>query len=66
MPLDQYASHVLRVSSFWGAPPGSAYHPLGILGPPDCEFNLVGNECAMDQQWVGDDELYPELGTRAE
>ena len=65
--LRQYLSRVLRVSTFWGSdPPYAGYHPLGILGPPDCEFNLVGNECAMDQQWVGDDELYPELGTRAE
>ena len=65
--LRQYLSRVLNVSTFWGSdPPYAGYHPLGILGPPDCEFNLVGNECAMDQQWVGDDELYPELGTHAE
>ena len=44
----------------------TGYHPLGILGPPDCEFNLGNTECTMDQPWVADDELYPELGTRAE
>ena len=35
-PVMQYASKVLKVSSFWGSPPYTGYHPLGILGPPDC------------------------------
>lgn len=64
--LRQYLSRVLRVSSFWGSnPPHAGYHPLAILGPPDCEFNLLASECTMDQPWVGDAGLYPELGTRA-
>ena len=65
--LRQYLSRVLNVSTFWGSdPPYAGYHPLGILGPPDCEFNLGNTECTMDQPWVADDELYPELGTHAE
>ena len=62
--LRQYLSRVVAVSSFWGSnPPYSGYHPLGILGPPDCGNNLVSSECAPDQAWVGDATMFPELGT---
>ena len=38
-------------------PPYAGYHPLGILGPPDCGSNLGNTECTMDQPWVADGEL---------
>ena len=55
---------VVAVSSFWGSnPPYAGYHPLGILGRPDCENALVSNECQSDLPWRGDLSLFPELGT---
>ena len=62
--LRQYLSRVVAVSSFWGSnPPYSGYHPLGILGVPDCENNLESSECSPDQAWVSDLTRFPELGT---
>ena len=62
--LRQYLSRVVAVSSFWGSsPPYSGYHPLGILGAPDCENNLKSNECTGDQPWVAKATVFPELGT---
>lgn len=62
--LRQYVSRVLSVSSFWGSnPPYAGYHPLGILGPPDCERAIASNECASDLPWITDITLYPDIGT---
>jgi hypothetical protein len=47
--FSQYAERVLAVSSFWGGPPYAGYHPLTILGPPDCK---AYGECAQDAAWV--------------
>ena len=47
--FSQYAERVLAVSSFWGGPPYAGYHPLTILGPPDCK---AYGECAQDAGWV--------------
>lgn len=61
--LRQYLSRVVSVSSFWGSePPYAGYHPLGVLGPPDCENNRVAAECTPDQPWVGDPTIFPDLG----
>jgi hypothetical protein len=60
----QFLSRVLRVSSFWGSnPPEAGYHALGVLGRPDCRHAQSSNECQADQRWVGDQTLYPDLGT---
>ena len=48
-PIEQHASRVISVSSFWGGPPGSSYHPIHILGPPDCS---TAGECATDHPWT--------------
>ena len=65
--LRQYLSRVVAVSSFWGSsPPYAGYHPLGILGPPDCEDNQVAAECTPDQPWVGDPSIFPELGVHVQ
>ena len=65
--LRQYLSRVVAVSSHWGSnPPYSGYHPLGILGPPDCASNLLSVECTPDQAWVGDRSIFPELGARVQ
>ena len=45
----RYASRVLAVSSFWGNPPQAGYHPMTILGPPDC---ATYGECPQQQPWV--------------
>ena len=55
----QYASRVLRVSSFWGNPPQADYHPMTILGPPDC---ATYGECPQEQAWVSDMSVYPPIG----
>ena len=47
--IQQYAERVIAVSSFWGGPPYPGYHPLTILGPPDCR---AYGECADDSPWV--------------
>lgn len=47
--FSQYADRVLAVSSFWGGPPYAGYHPLTILGPPDCK---AYGECVQDADWV--------------
>ena len=60
-PVMQYASKVLKVSSFWGSPPYTGYHPLGILGPPDCRTK---SECASDAPWRLNLEIDPPVGAR--
>ena len=57
----QYISSVQGVSSFWGGPPYSGYHPLQALGPPDC---TAKGECNGDAPWVSDPSLSPPLGQR--
>ena len=62
--LRQYVARVVNVSSHWGgSPPYGGYHPLGIIGPPDCENNIAAMECTADQPWVGEPSRFPELGT---
>jgi hypothetical protein len=46
--IEQYASRVISVSSFWGSPPYAGYHPLNFLGPPDCS---TYGECPMEADW---------------
>ena len=47
----QYVSSVLGVSSFWGGAPYSGYHPMWVLGEPDCH---APGECADAAAWVTD------------
>ena len=58
---EQYLAEVIRVSSFWGAPPFVSYHPLTVLGPPDCS---TPGECQTDKPWTTSPTSYPEIGDR--
>ena len=57
----QYLDRVISVSSFWGGPPYAGYHPLTILGPPDCG---AFGECPQDAPWVSDTSIFPSVGQR--
>ena len=57
--FSQYLDRVVAVSSFWGAAPYSGYHPLNILGPPDCASY---GECSGEGAWVTDAAVYPNVG----
>jgi len=59
--IPQYMSEVKAVSSFWGGPPYAGYHPLTILGAPDCK---AYGECPQDAAWVTDMSVYPDVGQR--
>ena len=59
--ISQYLDHVISVSSFWGGAPYAGYHPLTILGAPDCSSY---GECPQDAPWVADAALYPAVGSR--
>ena len=59
--VEQWASRVIAVSSFWGNPPGSEYHPIHILGPPDCS---VAGECQTEGSWTTDITVPVPLGQR--
>ena len=61
---EQYINRVLKISSYWGpnGAPYAGYHALGILGPPDCENNLVSSECKADSAWIGRPDLFPLVG----
>ena len=47
--IEQYISAVVNSSSFWGTAPNLEYHPLAVIGKPDC--NEYG-ECATSGDWV--------------
>jgi len=47
----QYISAVINSSSFWGNPPSIDYHPLAVIGKPDCG---TYGECATSGEWVSD------------
>eukprot|EP00966_Prymnesium_polylepis_P143564 3314172-Prymnesium_polylepis.1 len=48
-PFSQYISRVVGVSSYWGNPPNAGYHPINIMGPPDCEDSgTAGRECTQN------------------
>ena len=61
---------MLNVSSFWGTPPSANYHPLTVLGKPDCNtFGECAQRSSADSRmshmaWVSDASSYPELGQR--
>ena len=57
----QYLDRVLGVSSSGAAPPYAGYHPLNILGPPDCSTAVP--RCNRSP-WVTDPNIYPEIGQR--
>ena len=57
----QYASRVNAFSSFWGNSLSAIYHPLTILGPPDC---FEEGECADGTAWVRRPDLLPPIGHR--
>eukprot|EP00966_Prymnesium_polylepis_P306459 7081751-Prymnesium_polylepis.1 len=59
--ISQYLDSVTAVSSFWGGPPYAGYHPLTIIGAPDCR---TYGECVNDDAWVSDMSSYPEVGQR--
>lgn len=63
--LQQYASRVVGVSSFWGSNPlETGYHPINIIGPPDC--SVYNTECAPDiahGAWIYDESLPPGKGS---
>jgi len=59
--VSQYLSSVRAVSSFWGGPPYAGYHPLQLLGPPDCTRK---GECGADAAWVSNPDLFPPVGQR--
>ena len=59
--VEQYVSRVDAVSSFWGGPPYAGYHPLQLIGPPDCDNR---GECQGNMPWVNDQTIYPDIGTR--
>ena len=54
--VEQYASRVLAVSSFWGVAPYACYHPLNILGPPSCnDYGECPHTCGgfpAEQCWA--------------
>jgi len=56
----QRPTEVLAVSSFWGNPPNTGYHPLNMLGDQSC---WSYGECNNEQPWVNDASLYPRPGT---
>ena len=55
----QYPTEVLAVSSFWGNPPNTGYHPLNMLGARSC---WKYGECPNEQPWVNDASVYPQPG----
>lgn len=62
----QYLDQVVAVSSFWGLPPDASYHPLTVLGPPDCSTQ---GECKTEDlrpglNWLSDATVYPPIGQR--
>ena len=57
----QYLAGVEKVSSFWGGPPHSGYHPLTIIGPPDC---ATQGECRGEGAWITDMSIAPAIGQR--
>lgn len=61
-PVAYYLDSVTRVSSFWGNPPSTGYHPVTITGPPDC-YGVYG-ECSNTAAWSSDLSIYPEVGER--
>ena len=44
------------MSSFWGNPPNTDYHPLNMIGKQSC-FSY--GECPNEQPWVSDESVYP-------
>ena len=54
-------TEVLGVSSFWGNPPSTDYHPSSMLGNQSC-FSV--GECPNEQAWVSDATAYPNPGTK--
>ena len=38
--IEQYVTHIVAVSSFWGSPPYVGYHPLNVIGPPDVSAEI--------------------------
>ncbi|KAL1511077.1 hypothetical protein AB1Y20_005900 [Prymnesium parvum] len=61
--LEQYASRVISVSTFWGAAPSIDCHPLSALGPPDCQS---WGECVDETPWTKDASVYPPVGQRVQ
>ena len=57
----QVPTEVLGVSSFWGNPPSTDYHPSSMLGNQSC-FSV--GECPNEQAWVSDATAYPNPGTK--
>lgn len=57
----QYATSVTAVSSFWGTAPDAAFHPISVLGPPDCS---VFGDCAQGSSWGQDTSVPPPVGAR--
>ena len=59
---DQYASRVVGVSSFWGAAPSADYHPITVLGKPDCSTYGECPQGGTARAWASDLSAYPEVG----
>lgn len=61
MPCGWVQVRVNRVSSFWGSPPYAGYHPLTLVGPPDCS---VYGECIAEGEWTNNAAVFPPVGQR--
>lgn len=59
--VTQYVDEVVEVSSFWGNPPYAGYHPMHVIGPPDCSSF---GECESEAAWREDVALPVPLGTK--
>eukprot|EP00966_Prymnesium_polylepis_P159946 3696849-Prymnesium_polylepis.1 len=48
-PISQFISRIIGISSYWGNPPNAGYHPINVMGPPDCmDSGTAGRECTQN------------------
>mmetsp|Transcript_13688 Transcript_13688/g.29528 ORF Transcript_13688/g.29528 Transcript_13688/m.29528 type:complete len:1410 (-) Transcript_13688:45-4274(-) len=65
--LDQYVDEIANVSSFWGAPIYTGYHPMNLIGTPHCSpaERRAGGAGECPDQRMGDMETDLIVGDNA-